>query len=57
MVQGAVDSSDRITRLKLNTIRSGRRCGPAATQACRGIYRPGNAQTAADYFTMAFSYK
>ena len=25
-VQGAVDSSDRITRLKLNTIKSGRRC-------------------------------
>ena len=46
MVQGAVDSSDRITRLKLNTIRSGRRCGPAKNQACRGIYRAGNAQTA-----------
>ena len=48
MVQGAVDSSDRITRLKLNTIRSGRRCGPAIKQACRGIYRPGNSQTAVD---------
>lgn len=48
MVQGAVDSSDRITRLKLNTIKSGRRCGPAINQACRGIYRPGNAQTAVD---------
>ena len=48
MVQGAVDSSDRITRLKLDTIRSGRRCGPAENQACRGIYRPGNAQTAVD---------
>ena len=47
-VQGAVDSSDRITRLKLNTIRSGRRCGPSELQACRGIYRPGNAQTAVD---------
>jgi len=47
MVQGAVDSSDRITRLKLNTIKSGRRCGPAASQACKAIYRPGNAQTAA----------
>jgi len=46
-VQGAVDSSDRITRLKLNTIKSGRRCGPAASQACKAIYRPGNAQTAA----------
>ena len=48
MVQGAVDSSDRITRLKLDTIRSGRRCGPSINQACRGIYRPGNAQTAVD---------
>ena len=48
MVQGAVDSSDRITRLKLNTIQSGRRCGPASNQACRGIYRTGNAQTAVD---------
>tara|TARA_B100000963_G_scaffold163460_1_gene142041 strand:- start:938 stop:1981 length:1044 start_codon:yes stop_codon:yes gene_type:complete len=48
MVQGAVDSSDRITRLKLNTIKSGRRCGPAINQACRGIYRSGNAQTAVD---------
>ena len=48
VVQGAVDSSDRITRLKLNTIRSGRRCGPSLEQACRGIYRPGNAQTAVD---------
>ena len=47
-VQGAVDSSDRITRLKLNTIRSGRRCGPTQEEACRGIYRPGNAQTAVD---------
>mgnify|MGYP001422181204 CR=1 FL=1 len=48
MVQGAVDSSDRITRLKLNTIRSGRRCGPTVEEDCRGIYRPGNAQTAVD---------
>ena len=48
MVQGAVDSSDRITRLKLNTIRSGRRCGPSQLQACRGIYRTGDAQTAAE---------
>ena len=48
MVQGAVDSSDRITRLKLDTIRSGRRCGPSELQACRGIYRPGNAQTAVE---------
>ena len=48
VVQGAVDSSDRITRLKLNTIRSGRRCGPSQQQACRGIYRAGNAQTAVD---------
>ena len=48
MVQGAVDSSDRITRLKLNTIKSGRRCGPSVEQACRGIYRPGNAQTSVD---------
>ena len=48
MVQGAVDSSDRITRLKLNTIRSGRRCGPTEQEACRGIYRPGNAQTSVD---------
>ena len=48
MVQGAVDSSDRITRLKLNTIKSGRRCGPTTEEDCRGIYRPGNAQTAVD---------
>ena len=48
VVQGAVDSSDRITRLKLNTILSGRRCGPSVEQACRGIYRPGNAQTSVD---------
>ena len=46
MVQG-VDSSDRITRLKLNTIKSGRRCGPTI-EDCRGIYRSGNAQTAVD---------
>ena len=45
--KGAVDSSDRITRLKLNTIRSGRRCGPSVEQACE-IYRPGNAQTSVD---------
>ena len=48
MVQGAVDSSDRITRLKLNTIKSGRRCGPTIEEDCRGIYRSGNAQTAID---------
>ena len=48
MVQGAVDSSDRITRLKLNTIKSGRRCGPTIEEDCRGIYRSGNAQTAVD---------
>jgi len=48
MVQGAVDSSDRITRLKLNSIKSGRRCGPTIEEDCRGIYRPGNAQTAVD---------
>jgi len=48
MVQGAVDSSDRITKLKLNTIKAGKRCGPAINQACKGIYRTGNAQTAVD---------
>ena len=48
MVQGAVDSSDRITRLKLNTIKSRRRCGPTIEEDCRGIYRSGNAQTAVD---------
>lgn len=44
-VQGAVDSSDRITKLKLNTIKAGKRCGP---EICKGIYRTGNAQTAVD---------
>lgn len=47
MVQGAVDSSDRITRLKLNTVKAGRRCDTSTDTSCRGIYRPGNAQTAA----------
>jgi len=50
-VQGAVDSSDRITKLKLNTIKSGRTCGPAINQACKGFYRTGNAQTASDTVT------
>ena len=40
MVQGAVDSSDRITRLKLNTIKSGRRCGPAINQAFDSVSWP-----------------
>lgn len=43
-VQGAVDSSDRITRLKLNTVRAGKKC--ETNNSCRGIYRPGNAQGA-----------
>ncbi len=46
-VQGAVDSSDRITRLKLNTVKAGRRCKTPTDNSCRGIYRPGNAQTVA----------
>jgi len=46
-VQGAVDSSDRITRLKLNTVKAGRRCKTTTDKSCRGIYRPGNAQTVA----------
>lgn len=46
-VQGAVDSSDRITRLKLNTVKAGRRCNTSSDKTCRGIYRPGNAQTVA----------
>ena len=29
-------------------MKSGRRCGPTELQACRGIYRPGNAQTAVE---------
>ena len=39
-VQGAVDSSDRITRLKLNTVKAGRRCKTTTDKSCRGIYRP-----------------
>lgn len=46
-VQGAVDSSDRITRLKLNTVKAGRPCNTSSDKTCRGIYRPGNAQTVA----------
>lgn len=47
-VQGAVDSSDRITRLKLNTIKSGRRCPAPTNEPCKGLYRTGHAQTATD---------
>ena len=48
-VQGAVDSSDRITRLKLDTIKAQSRCPPATQTGpandrrdCNGIYRPGH---------------
>jgi len=50
-VQGAVEASDRITRLKLDTIRAGTNC-PAGQTAqhtgnnCNGIYRVGNIQYA-----------
>jgi len=47
--QGAVESSDRITRLKLDTIRGSRKCpeGQPTTygSSCNGVYSTGNLQT------------
>jgi hypothetical protein len=46
--QGAVESSDRITRLKLDTIRGSRKCpdGQKTTygDTCNGVYSTGNLQ-------------
>ena len=49
--QGAVESSDRITRLKLDTIRGETNCPPGQTAQhtgnnCNGVYRVGNIQYA-----------
>jgi len=47
--QGAVESSDRITRLKLDTIRGSSNCKPGETtkygSRCNGVYTTGNLQT------------
>jgi len=47
--QGAVESSDRITRLKLDTIRGSSWCSPGQTttynSSCNGVYSTGNLQT------------
>ena len=47
--QGAVESSDRITRLKLDTIRGSRKCPEGQTttysESCNGVYSTGNLQT------------
>ena len=47
--QGAVESSDRITRLKLDTIRGSRKCPEGQTttydSSCNGVYSTGNLQT------------
>jgi hypothetical protein len=49
--QGAVESSDRITRLKLDTIRAGTECPSGQTAQhtgnnCNGVYNVGNLQYA-----------
>ena len=52
-VQGAVESSDRITRLKLDTIRGSTKCSPSKyinagkdyQSICNGVYSTGNLQT------------
>ena len=47
--QGAVESSDRITRLKLDTIKGSTKCEPGVTttygESCNGVYSTGNLQT------------
>ena len=48
--QGAVESSDRITRLKMDTIKGAIKCPPGQTttygERCNGVYSTGNLQTA-----------
>uniref|UniRef100_A0A6C0J9M1 Uncharacterized protein n=1 Tax=viral metagenome TaxID=1070528 RepID=A0A6C0J9M1_9ZZZZ len=47
--QGAVESGDRITRLKLDTIRGSSKCPPGQkttyNSSCNGLYSTGNLQT------------
>ena len=49
-VQGAVEASDRITRLKMDTIKGAIKCPPGQTttygERCNGVYSTGNLQTA-----------
>ena len=49
-VQGAVEASDRITRLKMDTIKGAIKCPPGQTTTydsiCNGVYSTGNLQTA-----------
>ena len=49
-VQGAVEASDRITRLKMDTIKGATKCAPGETTTydsiCNGVYSTGNLQTA-----------
>ena len=49
-VQGAVEASDRITRLKMDTIKGAIKCPPGQTttysERCNGVYSVGNLQTA-----------
>ena len=49
-VQGAVEASDRITRLKMDTIKGATKCAPGQSttygSSCNGVYSTGNLQTA-----------
>ena len=49
-VQGAVEASDRITRLKMDTIKGATKCPPSQSttygSSCNGVYSTGNLQTA-----------
>ena len=49
-VQGAVEASDRITRLKMDTIKGAIKCPPGQSttygERCNGVYSVGNLQTA-----------
>ena len=48
-VQGAVEASDRITRLKMDTIKGATRCPPSQTttngERCNGVYSAGHLQS------------
>ena len=49
-VQGAVEASDRITRLKMDTIKGATKCAPGQSTTygsnCNGVYSTGNLQIA-----------
>jgi hypothetical protein len=48
-IQGAVEASDRITRLKMDTIKGASRCPPSQTttngERCNGVYSAGHLQS------------